>query len=1388
MHPFNMKNIMALRFLLFFACALALQAPAANVMWDSDTVTVGAQDGAGTWDTATANWTNGTANVVWPNTTADTATIGAASGAAGTITVSGTITLNKIQFNAPSSGNYTISGGTLSFGGTTPTLAFAAALLSPTVTSVLTGSSGLTFGGNSSSGGSSSTITLGGANTYSGLTTIQKIVVNVDTLANAGTASSLGTSGNVSLGTANSACAVNYIDTTGVPANTDRLWVLGGSGASTINNNGFGGISFNGVGTMVTGTAGARSLTLGGNNVAANGENNFGQVLSDMSGFTTSVTKSGSGTWALTGSNTHSGNTTLSAGLLKLGHVSAVGASTFVISGNGSFDNTTGAPLSVTNTFTLSGGSPTYVGSTNMTFSGPITISGANRTITVNANTLTLAGSLGDAGQVRQFTKAGGGRIELFGTNTYSGGTVLNAGTLAINSGSGIGTGTNLNFGGTASLLATTALELGTNLTINLNSGTDSFDNSAASGNTFEIAARITGTATCRRASQSAFTKGAVRFSNDGNDYTGNFTQGFGLTEFTSVANGGSPSALGAAATAYAINNSSSGAIFRHVGGANTSTTRAINWQGNTGGLTLENNGAGTVGFLATDNLRSGSGISTLTLQGSNSGANMLAQTIADSGGTTTLAKLGSGTWVLSGTNTYTGLTTNGGGTLRFAKQVALYNNTPASWTAANIVVGSNTTLALNVGGAGEFTASDVLAISGLGTASGGFLDGSFLGLDTSNAGGNFNYGGVLANANATGLRKLGSGLLTLTVASTYTGPTIVEAGALVLSGAGSIANSSSVTVAPGALLDVSGAASTFTLGVGQALVGSGTTMAINGSVNANAGSIVLNFTNGTPALTITGGALVLSNNNITVTVAGTVLAPGSYKLIAKGAGGSVSGTIAASALFLGGAGVSGSSSLLISGGELYLVVTPLQLPYPQGSEFPLMLYSVQTGSDMSGVTAYGWNMLQRYGLANTNGDVTALNNYIATAWSNNATASAEIPGHYDGTSRSGMTQSEVQSWIEGVTNNPNIAWWNLPEELRYSVLSERQELTNYVAWTRLYDPLKRPTYEYQANHVTATQISQIITNADIVAVGAYAEYAGMPHAWVRYRVQDVGVKGVTLAGRMQGSNYLSGQKIVIAVLYAATNDVNPGVIASPAEVYHDVWSAIASGAQGISVYSHFHATRDDPALLDNLAMFNLAAAQISGSEKIGQAVLFGTNNSGVTNVVTAGPTTTVSFTPAGVGSPVQYSSLNVLSKTWSNNVYVIAVNSTSNSVTANITNLPVASGTASVPFESRTVSVNGGGFSDTFAAWGVHVYKLPAASAPALTPIITSISVLAGTTTLGCSNGTPGVPYLLLRSTNLANPSGWVSVGTNTPSGAGLFSFTNSAAGSPVFYRLQAQ
>lgn len=242
----------------------------------------------------------------------------------------------------------------------------------------------------------------------------------------------------------------------------------------------------------------------------------------------------------------------------------------------------------------------------------------------------------------------------------------------------------------------------------------------------------------------------------------------------------------------------------------------------NISGLTVANsidvyatNGSGTVTIGGSDAVTSGTGtfsgnvtlqnllvgtsesktvqLTSSTLKGYGitfSGAISEIDPTAVTGDLLSIEKIGAGMSTLTGVNTYRGTTTINAGTLQFGRQVSLYNNVVGSWTDVNLVVNSGATAAFNVGGAGEFTTSDIDTLKVLGTATGGFRNGSSLGIDTTNAPTVVSYNSVIsdtnAGANSIGLTKLGTGRLELTNSNTYSGPTIVNAGVLTINGSSS--------------------------------------------------------------------------------------------------------------------------------------------------------------------------------------------------------------------------------------------------------------------------------------------------------------------------------------------------------------------------------------------------------------------------------------------------------------------------------------------------------------------------------------------------------------------------------------------------------------------------
>jgi autotransporter-associated beta strand protein len=209
-----------------------------------------------------------------------------------------------------------------------------------------------------------------------------------------------------------------------------------------------------------TGSISATSnLTLGG---AAGGT-----LSGDFTSGAGTLTKQDIGTWTLSGSNGHTGATTVIGGTLKLGSPAALGSTsggTTVSSGavldlNGQYYSSA-EPLTLSGTGISNGGalvntsgtSATYAGlitlgsnSSIVAGSGAITISNAG-TITGSGFTLTLGGSsngtltsiLGTGSGA--LVKNGSGSWMLSGANTFTGTTTVAAGTLKLNNTSALGT------------------------------------------------------------------------------------------------------------------------------------------------------------------------------------------------------------------------------------------------------------------------------------------------------------------------------------------------------------------------------------------------------------------------------------------------------------------------------------------------------------------------------------------------------------------------------------------------------------------------------------------------------------------------------------------------------------------------------------------------------------------------------------------------------------------------------------------------------------------------------------------------------------------------------------------------------------------------------------
>jgi len=525
------------------------------------------------------------------------------------------------------------------------------------------------------------------------------------------------------------------------------------------------------------------------------------------------------------------------------------------------FANTASSPFNISGNqirFDNLGAAPSLVNGSaaNHTMSTPIDLA---TTTTVNTNTgnLSLTNVISGAGGV---IKTGGGTLTLAMGNTYTGGTMVGAGTLQIDLGTTPGSISG-DITNNAALLFNGSFQPQTVTYNGVISGNGSLTKLGATylilaaNNTYTGETRISGGVL--QIGLSGGTGGSV---------AGNITNDNGFFFIDAVG-----SVLG---------NVTNNRVFRMTGGAvagNITNNNSFTMDGGAVAGNITNNAA--LFFSRSDSYHYAGAIV----------------------GTGSLSTGGSGTIVLSGANAYTGSTTVTAGVLQFKNQVSLYNNNIASWTAGNLTVRSGAAAVFSVGGGGEFTSTDIDTLKGLGTATGGFTSGSTLALDSTNAsGGNFAYGSNIGNpnggANMLQLEKLGGNTLTLTGANTYTGGTIVRQGVLNL-GSDTAVGSGSLTVI-GAGLQATGiraVGNPLQFAQSVSFVGNGT----------------MTFTN-TAAKALVGTSLVHDSTGVT-DIAGTFTANASSSV-----------TVNAGELRLGnaagvGGGFSVSGPVVLNGGTLTL-------------------------------------------------------------------------------------------------------------------------------------------------------------------------------------------------------------------------------------------------------------------------------------------------------------------------------------------------------------------------------------------------------------------------------------------------------------------------------------
>lgn len=341
-------------------------------------------------------------------------------------------------------GTVKLGGGTLTVGGDNGGWEF---------TGTITGAGGLTKIG-------TGTQVLGGDNDYTGETTVAAGVLNVraDTALGglaAGTTVSSGAAlelqGGVSVGAEALAISGAGIAGNGALRNISGINSFGGAltlGGDTTIQSDAGELRF----TVFNPITGADANLV----LAGAGDGTIGGAIATGAG---GLTKNGTGAWTLIGGNTFSGPTAVNAGVLRIGSGGGLGtpAGEAAISDGAALEVYNGISvgtedLAVTGAGIGGSGVLRSTSGTNL-WAGRFTMIG-DSTIGVDADTLTITGSMRESGGSRTLTKTGAGTLVLQGVIKYTGDTNVEEGELVFDIGgdSALGPMTTAGAGRTAAL------------------------------------------------------------------------------------------------------------------------------------------------------------------------------------------------------------------------------------------------------------------------------------------------------------------------------------------------------------------------------------------------------------------------------------------------------------------------------------------------------------------------------------------------------------------------------------------------------------------------------------------------------------------------------------------------------------------------------------------------------------------------------------------------------------------------------------------------------------------------------------------------------------------------------------------------------------------------